>query len=230
MMCGMTALRRFMAWSLLLAGCSLAPAPILIHDDANDSVWLMSDPEAGAGHSHPAVVSPEQLAAVLQGVRIQKRDALGLGGLFQQTGSAPAFTAREIALLTRHLPQALRKASPRDLATFYLISPDPVLGRVVTSGGLFVRQGRWYLILANAKTSPHAVQYENTYAIDTRDRPLLPIVPLKFVVGFSPAGAWIPNRDMRGKDGYGGYLDDSKLLVIDPARLAERARPAAPQP
>jgi hypothetical protein len=228
----MRAAASLMIGSLLLGGCGLAPEPIPIYEDARVLVRLLYDPQAGTGHSHPATLTSEQIAAALQGARIQNRDALGLGGLFREAGSAPAFSAGEIAVLARHLAAALRKASPKDLATFYLATMDPALGRLVTSGGLFVRQGKLYLILANARTSPTAVQYENTHPIDQRDQPLLPIVPLKFVAGFHPPEAWIPNREVRGRDGYGGYLDESKLLVINLERLGVPASgsPAAPQP
>jgi hypothetical protein len=150
----MRAAASLMIGSLLLGGCGLAPEPIPIYEDARVLVRLLYDPQAGTGHSHPATLTSEQIAAALQGARIQNRDALGLGGLFREAGSAPAFSAGEIAVLARHLAAALRKASPKDLATFYLATMDPALGRLVTSGGLFVRQGKLYLILANARTSP----------------------------------------------------------------------------
>jgi hypothetical protein len=213
---------------LLLAECAV-PAPIAIYEDKHDSIWLMFDPEAGAGHSHPASIAPEQLAIVLRGVRGQGRDVIGGFGLFQEDDSAPVFSLAEITLLAPFLSQALKKASPQDMVTFYLTVPDPNRGKLVTSGGLFVRGGRLYLILANARTSPSSVQYENTYEIDTRDQPLLPIARYKFTVGFTPREAWIPNAQAKKQDGYEGYVDESKLLVIDLSRLPAE-NPSSPTP
>src|SRR5688572_14353591 len=96
---------------LLLAGCSV-PAPIAIYEDKHDSVWLMFDPEAGAGHSHPASTTPEQLAIALRGVRGQGRDVIGGFGLFEEDDSAPVFSLTEIARLAPLLSQGLKKASP----------------------------------------------------------------------------------------------------------------------
>jgi hypothetical protein len=95
---------------------------------------------------------------------------------------------------------------------------------------LFVQQDRLYFILANAYTSPSSVQYENTYEIDTRDQPLLPIVRYKFTAGFSPQEAWIANSKVRGTESYERYVDEAKLLVIDLPRLfAQPHQPLSPR-
>lgn len=214
---------------LLLAGCAV-PAPIPIYEDKHDSIWLMFDPEAGAGHSHPASVTPEQLATVLRGVRVKGRDVIGGFGLFEEGDSAPVFSLTDLTRLAPFLSQALKKASPKDMVTFYLTVRDPDRGRFVTSGGLFIRNGRMYFILANARTSPSSVQYENTYEIDTRDQPLLPIARYKFIVGFTPREAWIPNAQAKKQDSYEGYVDESKLLVIDMKRLSEGNATSSPHP
>ena len=216
----------------LLAGCTAQPAPIVIHEDKRDTIWLKFDPESGAGHSHPYQITPEQMTRVLSGISVQKRDAVGGFGLyFGDKEGAPAFSPTQITLIAPLLSTALRKASPKDMATFYLLAGDKDLGKLVTSGGLFVREGRMYVILANAHTMPSSVQYENTYELDTHDEPLIPIARKKFTVGFSPKEAWIPNGTLRGKDGYERYMDESKLVVIDLQKLfAQAASPPGNTP
>ncbi len=220
-------LEEMVGWIILAAlvtGCVAQPAPIVIHEDRLDSIWVKFDPEAGAGHSHPAQLTPEQMALVLRGVWVRHRDIVGGFGFFGDKEGAPAFLASEIMRLAPYLSQAFKKASPRDMVTFYLTSGDPRQGKLVTSGGLFLRNGHLYVILANVRTSPSSVQYENTYEFDPRDDPLLPIARRKFTVGFTPDSARVPNAHLRRQQEYERYVDESKLLVIDLKQLAEAGK------
>jgi hypothetical protein len=202
-------------------GCKTEPAPIVIYEDRRDSIWLKFDPESGSGHSHPFQISPVMMARILAGVYVQHRDVVaGFGMFFGDKEGDPAFTATQIAFAAPLLVEALRKASPKDMATFYLVSGDKREGKLVTSGGIFVQDGRLHLILANARTSPVSVQYENTYVFDQREEPLVPLARKKFIVGFHPAEAWVPNKNLRGKAGYESYVDEAKLVIVDLQALA----------
>lgn len=205
----------------LFLGCVADPPPIIIHEEEPLSVWLKFDPSSGTGHSHPANISSEQLAAVLKGLGLQVRDHVVGFGLFSNKMAAPAFFRPEVSILAPLLSQAFAKASPKDMVTFYMVSHNADQGELVTSGGLFLRSRHLYLILANAHSSKYSVQYENTSAIDTRDQPLLPVARYRFSTVFTPREAWIPNDQVRGKDGYGRYFDESKLIVVDLDRLPE---------
>lgn len=210
-------------WCLLtglwIGGCATGPAPIVIHEGRQESVWLHFDPKAGAGHSHPVSITSEQMAAVLKGVRVKSRDVIGGFELLSDANSAPAFSGREILALVPYLSQAFKKASPKDIVTFYLTTQDSGHGALITSGGLFARNGHLYIVLANARTSPSSIQYENTYEPDSKDQPLLPIARFKFVVGFIPSEVRLPSETAMSSDGYSTYLDGSKLVVVDLARL-----------
>ena len=210
----------WLMWSLSAAGCVTEPAPIVIYEDKYDSIWIKFDPEAkGAGHSHPANISPLQMAKILGGVLVADRSQI-LGTIKgDEEDWTPAFTAMQIKSLAPQLSEALRKASPKDLATFYLTIRDREHGKLVTSGGLFVRNERLYFILANYRTMPSSKIYETTYEIDTRSEPLLPTARFQFALGFRPKEAWIRNNELRRKDGYEWYMDESKLLIIDLKRL-----------
>lgn len=210
-----------LAW--LVAGCVTEPPPIVIHEEPNSSIWLMFDPEAGKpGHSHPATFTPEQMELVLKGVSVVDRnrvigEARELFAHDQEV--AQAFSAAQVKTLAPLLAQAFKKASPVDLVTFYLLTGEKERGKVVTSGGMFVRQRRLYVILANFRTSPATKIYETTYELEARDMPLLPVARFLYLVGFKPKEAWVPNGEVRGKDGYERYLDESKLIVVDLDRL-----------
>jgi hypothetical protein len=217
----------------MVAGCATGPAPIVVYEDRQTSVWIQYDPEAGTDHDHPASLTPEQLARILQGIRVIGRDVVGGFGLFGDKKGSPAFSPSQMTMLAPYLSQAMKKASPRDMVTFYLITNGG--GVRVTSGGLFHRKGHLYVILANAHTSPSSVQYENTYEPNLRDQPLLPIARYKFEVLFEPTDAWVPNSRAKTQDQYDrSYVDESKLLVIDlsrlPAEPASTTPPAPPTP
>ncbi len=207
-----------------LTGCAADSPPIIIHEDKPLSVWLKFDPSNGTGHSHPAALSLEQMTAVLRGISIRGRDTITGFNAFSSKESSPAFTPAEVSVLAPYLVQALAKASPKDMATFYSVSRDLRRGDLITSGGMFLRGHHLYVILANARTSPYSNQYENAHTIDTRDQPLLPITRYRFTAVFSPDSAWIPNKQVRGRDGYDRYMDESKLLVIDLDQLIPQAK------
>lgn len=214
---------------VLSVGCAADPQPIIIHEDTPLSVWLKFDPSAGAGHSHPAAISSDQIAAILRGIGLQPRNHIAGFGLFAKKSGAPAFLSAEVALLAPFLSQAFAKASPKDMVTFYLVSRNVDQGDLVTSGGLFLRNRHLYVILANAHSSKYSVQYENASPIDTRDQPLLPLARYRFSTIFTPQEAWIPNTQIRGKDGYDRYFDETKLIVVDLDRLTETPdRPRQP--
>ncbi|MFM8552843.1 MAG: hypothetical protein ACKOCD_11150 [Nitrospiraceae bacterium] len=210
-----------LAW--LFAGCVTEPPPIVIHEEPNSSIWLMFDPEASRpGHSHPATFTAEQMERVLTGVSLVDRNRV-IGEareLFAHDQDlTQAFSAAQIKTLAPLLAQAFKKASPVDMVTFYLLNYDASKGKLITSGGLFVRGGRLYVMLANCRTAPSTKIYETAHEVEARDMPLLPVARFLYIVGFKPKEAWIPNGEVRGKDGYERYLDESKLIVIDLNRL-----------
>ncbi len=205
---------------LCIAGCASGPPPIVIHDEPSRGVWIQFDPHAsGEGHSHPATISPAQMATVLRGVRARGRDIVGGFGLLADKESVSAFLPVDIPVLASLLSLGLSKASPKDIVTFYLVRNDLARGKLITSGGVCVRDRYLIFILANAHTSPFSVQYENTSTIDTRDQPLLPIARFKFTAEFSPPDVRIPNKASPSGVRYEGYFDDAKLLTLDLSRM-----------
>ncbi len=189
----------------------------------------MYDPRAGEGHSHPVTLDVSVVKTALKGMQYGGRDVVGGFGFFADHEGSPVFTQQQIEILAPRISSALAKASPRDLVTFYLVGGDPTLGKVVTSGGMFVRNDWLFIILANVHTSPSAVQYENTYEIDTRAQPLLPIARYKFTVTFNPPAALVPNDQALARTGY-DVIDRAKLAVIDLTRLAAAGQAGGANP
>jgi len=210
----------------LIAGCLLAaigcvatPQPIVISQTPGQVIEVRYDAGAGGGNAHPAAVALPQLTAILKGVYIRGRDVTGTAGILWGGDSEPAFTEKDISQIAPHLITGLAKASPVDLVTFHLSQRDTNRASLITSGGLFVRNGHLYLILANARTSLSSVQYENVSEPNSTSNPLLPIARYKFSVGMLPADWRVENSDAKRMDGWNGYLDESKVVVVDLARV-----------
>jgi hypothetical protein len=171
------------------------------------------------------------MAKILNGIQIEERDTLtGLGILGSKDGK-PAFSQAEIARLSPYLVEALRKASPKDMATFYMLVPGAHQHRAVTSGGMFVDEKRHlHLMLANWRSVPSGGQdYTMAMELNTRDEPLLPVSPYRFSVGFYPAGGWIKNTEERNRPSFPAYrstyTDPAKAVVIDLDWLASSPMP-----
>jgi len=219
----MIPMRRLLAyWTLvMLGGCTVSPPAIPIHDEPSLLVDIAYDPHAGSGHSHPAQLSPEQLQSVLRGLQLLGRDVTGSFGLFDREQATPAIFERDAARLAPLLATGLGKASARDLVRFYFVQRDAQKAPLITSGGMFLRNQHLYVILANARTSPSTVQYENTHEPNPRVDPLLPITRFKFKAEFLPAEWKLPTHEVKEADGWEGYLDESKVVVVDLKQLSK---------
>lgn len=206
-------------FALSAAGCLATPQPIVISQTPGQVVEVRYDATAGKGHGHPRVLTVPQITSILKGVQIHDRDLVGTAGLLMGSDAVPAFTDKEVAALAPHLVAGLAKASTVDLVSFYLAQRGSNRAPLITSGGVFVRNQRLYLILANARTSPSSIQYETTYETNSLGNPLLPIARFKFLAGFVPADWRVMTSEAKRLDDWEGYLDESKVVVIDLDRM-----------
>jgi hypothetical protein len=193
----------------------------------------MLDPYTKTGHTHPYTMTIEAMTKVLSGIQVEDRDTITGFGILGSKEGKPAFTRTEIARVSPHLVEALRKASPKDLATFYMLVSDGHQGRAVTSGGLFINGMQLHVILANWRSVPRGGQdYTMAMELDTRDAPLLPVSPFRFRVGFHPAEAWIKSRIQEDDPGFPAYRlaygDPAKSIVINLETLNTSADLVAP--
>ena len=139
----------------------------------------------GTEHSHPISLTPEQISAVLGGVRIEEPIALVQGDILQRDPVPrvhPAFTDKDIAFFAPLLALALSKATPEEVVTFYQISASiRRITREVTSGGLFVQGDELHLILANYRSHTHYMA--DLGVAETQDDRLTPMQSLAPQVG-----------------------------------------------
>lgn len=138
----------------------------------------------GTEHSHPVRLTPEQIAAVLGGVRIEEPIALVRGDILQREPVPrihPAFTDKEIAFFAPLLALALSKATPEEVVTFYETRYLSATSREVTSGGLFVQGDELHLILANYRSHTHYMA--DMGVAETQDDRMTPMKPLSPQLG-----------------------------------------------
>jgi hypothetical protein len=177
---------RLVVLALVGAGLINACSPrqfttITIYDAPNAFVRLEFDQTVrkGTEHSHPISIRPEQLAAVLAGVRIEEPIALVRGDILHRDPSPPihpAFTDKDIAFFAPLLAQALSKATPEEVVSFYQSRPISTITREVTSGGLFIQGEELHLILANYRSQTRYMA--DMGVVETQDDRLTPMQSL----------------------------------------------------
>ena len=209
--------------SLLLIGCADGVKVRSLYEDNRTSVRLQTDREAGTGHSHPAALSPRDMARILGGLRVvEQRYAV------QEllAGSAPAlaaFNADEIRVLAPLLSQALGKASPHEIVTFYRRYTSDAVGLAYTTGGLFVRDGNIHFVLANYRQPPSDAMRRGipAYEMDPIDDPLRSLLRGKYELMFLPQEAEV--HPAKG-DWTWPYDDPGKVVIINAVLATSRSR------
>jgi len=210
---------------LLIAACSAESSSIVIHETPLVTVRLNVDSGSKLEHSHPFSIDAATIERVLNGLQVEARDTITGTGVLGSSQGRPVFTPPQIASLAPYFVTALKKASPRELATFYMVVPDENRQRSITSGGLFVQDNHLlHITLANCRSvSSGGQDYTIAMELDTRDEPLLPVSPFRFRIGFHPVEAWLKTshaEDRPSFPAYGSaYTDPAKSVVIDLNRL-----------
>jgi len=147
----------------------------------------------GTEHSHPISLTPEQVSAVLGGVRIEEPIALVRGDILQRDPVPrvhPAFTNKDIALFAPLLALALSKATPEEVVTFYETRYLSATSREVTSGGMFVQGDELHLILANYRSHTHYMaDFGVAETQDDRLTPMQSLAPQSGRLDFEPDSA-----------------------------------------
>jgi hypothetical protein len=211
----------------LIGACSPRQfTTITIYDQPDAYVRLEFDRtvKKGTEHSHPVSLRPEQIAAVLAGVRIEEPLALVRGDILQRDPVPPihaTFSDKDIAFLAPLLAIALRKATSEEVVTFYQTRSIAANTREVTSGGLFIQGDELHLILANYR-SPTRYMPDMGVAETQDDRftPMQSLAPQGGHLNFEPYSA-------KGEKPSGGF---EKLLQQDQRELTVLYKQLPPRP
>jgi len=183
-------------WSLcgflILGGCASGPIPTLtIYETPQSFVRLETDPSLSqkTGHSHPADITTERLAAVLRGIIVQEPlTRLPLYDDLSIPRRHPAFSESEIEFWAPLFRLALSKATPDELVTFYQSQPLSGMKREVTSGGLLLDGEELHIVLSNYRSQ--TLSNGDPGSADTMDdrlTPLRSLAPQKGKLSFEPS-------------------------------------------
>ena len=180
--------------ALLVAGCAVPQVPArVIYEDPVNFVRLEPDPTVLAEapktqHSHPAAISPSQMAEVLKGLAVRDRRIPVQVWISGEAPLEPVFNEDEIALLAPRLAEALARAKPDERVTFYLSQPQTSIKREITSGGLYLREANLHFILGNWRIIYGIPAYGMVY---DRRYPTRPTAPKGVELFFEPADAMV---------------------------------------
>lgn len=211
----------------VLSGCAIPQVPSrTVYEDPVNFVRLEEEahylPEWPATHhAHPALVSVETMRAIFSGLRIQEHRIWLQRWLQGEAPFTPAFQDDEIALLARHVSEALAQAQPHERVTFYLSLPQTSTKRVITSGGLYMQGDALHLVLGNWQIVYGIPTYGMIY---DRRYPTRPTAAKGFDVFFQPHEA-MTRTESSWIDGV--LANGADEIVIDVKQLAVPV-PAAP--
>jgi len=179
-----------LSFTALIACTPAQFTTLTVYESQHSFVRLEVDRDLAdeTGHSHPSAISPEQMAAVLSGLVFEEPTVrLPLYDDLDQPKRHPAFREPEIVLFAPLLASALNKAGPSEIVTFYHSTSPSGAQRLVTSGGLFVKDDDLYFILANYRSPTQIIaSYGMADMKDERRMPLRPIAPLTGLLEFEP--------------------------------------------
>ncbi len=97
---------------------------------------------------HPAVVSAARLKELFASITVQRQRGL-ISAVFPAKPRR-AFTDEELEFLSAQVSRALAEAMPQEEVVFFFNTPDRADFFNVTSGGVYVRQGKLVVVLANS--------------------------------------------------------------------------------
>jgi hypothetical protein len=162
-------------WSL---GCAAPRVTRLIYDEGeagkNETFVRLDHVAKGERFDHPAQIPPAHLRALLASVAMQRQTGL-LSVIFAEKPFR-AFSDAELDLFSAQFSKALSEATPDEQAVFFINAPESNERFRITSGGVYVRQGKLVVIIANYRYpvmwSDSSGAHASVSIATSRDNPL----------------------------------------------------------
>ncbi len=172
---------------------------------------------------HPQSLTAEQMALLLDSLRVQ--DPPGFWAFLRNVPppSRAAFGNREIEQMARPLAEALSKAGPDERVAFVFRQPRSRFIMGTTSGVLFAQSDRLHLILGRYHSPPRPHEPDPTL-----DGPALPLQPYN---GFQFAAA--PNQAVADTDesaGWGEPVGERQWVILNLRAILAHPQPPEPFP
>lgn len=135
-------------------GCATGPGPSrILVDDPYVLVKLdVSQSGGNRDYNHPGNISPAQLKTFLESFTLQSSPTL-LGTVLGEKSDTPhrAFSESFVKTLVSPLIKGLGRATPLEEVVFFFQESRTPLPDEVTSGSVYVQEGKLHLVLANYK-------------------------------------------------------------------------------
>ncbi len=209
---------------LLCLGC--AGPPLVNRPVQTEPSWFVrldsyqeSSPSSDRLYDHPATWTTEELSAILSRLLLEEQRGI----LDTAKPPRPVFSQEEINHLAPAIQNAFRTARPHEWLSFHLTEP---FGNAITSGGLFIKNGRLHIILAN---------HQEPGSAEDRDVKMVSANPLRSMRGTRGSLQFESPRFAMGTEPNwsGGHAASASELILDHrAFLAFLRLPVAayPQP
>jgi hypothetical protein len=181
----------------VLSACVIPHIPSrAVYEDPVNFVRLEDDPNVETDkretlHSHPAIISPELMAAILKGLTVQEHRIKLQRMISGDSPREPAFREEDIAWLAPKLAEALARSEAHERVTYYLSRPQTSIKREITTGGLYVRGDHLHFILGNHRIPYGIPSYGMVY---DRRYPTKPTAAKGFELYFEPESAVIKQQ------------------------------------
>ena len=214
----------FAATLLLCLGC--AGPPLANRPVQTEPSWFVrldsyqeSSPSSDHLYDHPATWTTEELSAILSRLLLEEQRGI------LDTAKPPrtVFSQGDINRLAPAIQNAFRMARPPEWLSFYLTEPA-VKAITITSGGLFIKNGRLHIILAN---------HQEPGSAEDHDVKMVLANPLRSMRGTRGSLQFESPRFAMGTEPNwsGGHAASASELVLDhQAFLAFLRLPVAPIP
>jgi hypothetical protein len=203
----------------LLLGCAIPQVPSRpIYEDPVNFVRLERDPyvldEAPyTKHNHPYQISAGDLERILRGMSVKQRRISPVVWVVGEATPEQAFNEQELGLLVPKLVEALSRAQYNERITFYMSLPQTSIKRVITSGGLYLKDQRLHVILGNHRIVYGIPAYGMVY---DRRYPMRPTAAKDFELLFQPAEAVVVEESGFFDRTFGNERDE---LILDLQKL-----------
>ena len=168
-------------------------------------------------HNHPFQIAAGDMERILRGISVKQRRIGPVVWLAGEAIPEQAFNEQELALLSSRLAEALSRAQYNERVTFYMSLPQTSIKRVITSGGVYLKDRELHFILGNHRIVYGIPAYGMVY---DRRYPMRPTAAKDVDLLFQPADA-VLKRESSFLDKAFGLERDELIIDLDKLHVGQ---------
>ncbi len=206
------ALLTWLVAGLVLGGCARLPYTTkVLHQDRRVVINAQEELDHPA-YTHPAQLSPSDVAGILQGLSAREQQRLPLRWFAEEVPPKAVFRADEIETLAPYLSDALAKVGPDERVHFEVIGPgfNPRMDKDSLSGWVAVRDPYLYVTLEYF----HAQVPTRTSDLYDYNYPTPPPLPKQYLLYFEPGRFWVTDQNGRRAVEYRAFLKSAPAMSV----------------